>query len=99
MGLLHTTFQDRVISRNRTQTLSLISCDLTSLDFFLWGYIKSKVYVNKPQALEELKEKIRTKIADVHQDLCGRVLQNFMELVDACHQARSGHLPDIIFHT
>lgn len=28
------------------------SPDLTVPDFFLWGFLKSRVYVNKPQTLE-----------------------------------------------
>lgn len=97
MGLLHTTFQDCIITRNGTQNWPPTSCDLTPLDFFL--SIKSKVRVNKPQTIEELKKEIRTKIVDVDQDLCERVLRNFVEQVDVCRRARRGHIPDIMFHT
>ena len=40
------------------------SCDLTPLDFFLWGYVKDKVYADNPQSIQELKEKIRAVIDD-----------------------------------
>lgn len=33
--------------------------DLTLLDSFLWGYLKSKVYVNRLDIVEDLKERIR----------------------------------------
>ena len=32
------------------------SPDLNPCDFFLWGYLKSKVYSNRPQSIEELKD-------------------------------------------
>ena len=34
------------------------SPDLTPMDFFLWGYLKSKVYITPPQNLVELRERI-----------------------------------------
>ena len=37
--------------------------DLTAPDFFLWGYLKSKVYNNHPTDLYTLKENIREEIA------------------------------------
>jgi len=52
--LLHETFPGRVISRFGYQNWPPRSCDLTPLDFFLWGFLKSKVYVNKPAITREL---------------------------------------------
>ena len=46
--LLHETFPGRVLSRFDDQNWPPRLCDLTPLDFFLWGYLKSKVYVNNP---------------------------------------------------
>lgn len=51
MGLLHTTFQDCIITRNETQNWPLTSCDLTPLDFFL--SIKSKVLTSDHRGTEE----------------------------------------------
>lgn len=39
------------------------SPDLTAPDFLLWGYIKSIVYINRLQTLEDLKTTIREEIA------------------------------------
>ena len=39
------------------------SSDLTGPDFFLWNYLKSKVYVNKPKILDEPYTNIRQEIA------------------------------------
>ncbi|GFW39414.1 hypothetical protein TNCV_1833971 [Trichonephila clavipes] len=32
------------------------SCDLSPLDYFVWGYVKSLVYADKPQTLDHLEE-------------------------------------------
>ena len=49
IDLLKGKFGERVISRNGPVEWPPRSCDLTPLDFFLWGHIKSLVYANKPE--------------------------------------------------
>jgi hypothetical protein len=41
------------------------SPNLNACDFFLWGYIKSKVYEKRPRTMEDLKERIRDEVAPV----------------------------------
>lgn len=38
------------------------SPDLTSLDFFLWGHLKSRVYADRPNKLKDLQARIRAEI-------------------------------------
>ncbi|GFV77495.1 hypothetical protein TNCV_1070241 [Trichonephila clavipes] len=45
------------------------SCDLTPLDYFLWGYVKSLVYADKPQTLDRLADNIRRVIADIRPQM------------------------------
>ena len=56
IGLLPEKFPGRVISRNGDYNLSPKSCDLTPLDFFLWDYVKDKVYADAPESIQELRE-------------------------------------------
>ena len=58
VDLLRKKFPGRVISRNGDYNWPPRSCDSTSLDFFLWSYVKDKVYADAPQSIQELKEKI-----------------------------------------
>ena len=46
--LLQEKFPGRVISRDDDQNWLPRSCDLTKCDFFLWGFVKSRVYAIKP---------------------------------------------------
>jgi len=73
--------------------------DLTPLDFFLWGFLKSKVYANKPTTTHALKEEIERCINEIQPHLCKTVMENFDKRVRMCQQSRGGHLPDMLFHT
>ncbi|GFU57024.1 putative DD41D transposase [Trichonephila clavipes] len=55
IDLLKDTFGDRLISRFGPVNWPPRSCDLTPLDHFLWSYVKSLVYADKPQTLDHLK--------------------------------------------
>ena len=44
-------------------TLIPRSPDLNPLDFYLWGYIKTKVYRTKPRRIDELKQRITDSVA------------------------------------
>jgi len=65
--------------------------------FFLWGYLKSKVYVRKPRTIDDLKVSIREEIANVTQEMLVNVMQNFEERLRTCVRQEGRHLSDIIF--
>jgi hypothetical protein len=61
---LNTTLPQRWIGRTSNEDSALIpwsprSPDLTPCDFFLWGYVKDKVYVSPiPRDLPQLRQRI-----------------------------------------
>jgi hypothetical protein len=61
MDLLRDIFGERIISKNAEFVWPPRSPDLTAPDFFLWCYLKERVYVNKPRTIQELKENIRAE--------------------------------------
>ncbi|GFU67642.1 uncharacterized protein TNCV_1643911 [Trichonephila clavipes] len=69
IDLLKDTFGDRLISRFGPVNWPPRSCDLTPLDYFLWGYVKSLVYADKPQTLDHLEDNIRRIIADIRPQM------------------------------
>ncbi|GFU84031.1 hypothetical protein TNCV_4345751 [Trichonephila clavipes] len=69
IDLLKDTFGDRLISRFGPVNWPPRSCDLTPLDYFLWGYVKSLVYADKPQTLDHLEDNIRRVIADIRPQM------------------------------
>ena len=54
-----TNIPGRVIFRFGDINRPTRSCDLTPLDFFLWGYTKDPVYADKPLTVKLLKTNIR----------------------------------------
>ena len=69
------------------------------LQFFLWGYLKARVYVNRPQSLDDLKDNIRQEIANIPGDMLVRVIENTRNRYMKCIDNEGGHLPDMIFKT
>ncbi|GFW43566.1 putative transposable element [Trichonephila clavipes] len=69
IDLLKDTFGDRLISRFGPVNWPPRSCDLTPLDYFLWGYVKSLVYADKPQTLDHLEDNILRVIADIRPQM------------------------------
>ncbi|GFX18545.1 uncharacterized protein TNCV_3371181 [Trichonephila clavipes] len=76
IDLLKDTFGDRLISRFGPVSWPPRSCDLTPVDYFLWGYVKSLVYADKPQTLDHLENNIRRVIADILSQMLEKVIEN-----------------------
>ncbi|GFX08361.1 transposable element Tcb1 transposase [Trichonephila clavipes] len=82
IDLLKDTFGDRLISRFGLVNWPPRSCDLTPLDYFLWGYVKSLVYADKPQTLDHLEDNIRRVIADIRPQMLEKVIENLTSRLD-----------------
>ncbi|GFX10453.1 uncharacterized protein TNCV_1868481 [Trichonephila clavipes] len=90
-------FGDRLISRFGPVNWPPRSCDLTPLDYFLWGYVKSLVYADKPQTLDHLEDNIRRVIADIRPQMLEKVIENWTSRLDYIRASRGSHMPEIIF--
>ncbi|GFS57900.1 DUF4817 domain-containing protein [Trichonephila clavipes] len=97
IDLLKDTFGDRLISRFGPVNWPLRSCDLTPLDYFLWGYVKSLVYEDKPRTLAHLEDNIRRVIADIRPQMLEKVIENWTSRLDYIRASRGSHLPEIMF--
>ncbi|GFX98004.1 DUF4817 domain-containing protein [Trichonephila clavipes] len=73
IDLLKDTLGDRLFSRYGPVNWPPRSCDLTPLDYFLWGHVKSLVCADKPQTLDHLEDNIRlvtaTNVGKSHRKL------------------------------
>ncbi|GFW71128.1 putative transposable element [Trichonephila clavipes] len=97
IDLLKDTFGDRLISRFGPVNWPPRSCDLTPLDYFLWGYVKSLVYADKPQTLEHLEDNIRRVIADIRPQMLEKVIENWTSRLDYIRASRGSSMLEIIF--
>ncbi|GFY06130.1 transposable element Tc3 transposase [Trichonephila clavipes] len=97
IDLLKDTFGDRLISCFGPVNWPPRSCDLTPLDYFLWGYVKSLVYADKPQTLDPLEDNISRVIADIRPQMLEKVIGNWKSRLDYIRASRGSPMPEIIF--
>ncbi|GFX66624.1 uncharacterized protein TNCV_1427901 [Trichonephila clavipes] len=97
IDLLKDTFGDCLISRFAPVNWPPRSCDLTPLDYFLWGYVESLVYADKPQTLDHLEDNIHCVIADIRPQMLEKVIENWTSRLDYIRASRGSPMPEIIF--
>ena len=95
--ILKNMFPSRLISIRGDIAWPARSPDLAPCDFFLWGYIKEKVYINRPKTIDELKEKIVEEIRNLSQSTINEVMSSFRNRLKECIDKEGHHLSDTIF--
>lgn len=84
-------FPDRWIGRRGAIEWPPRSPDLTPLDYFLWGYVKERVYQNKPDNIDALKEKIRIVFNNIPIEAIQNSVNGFYHRLAACQVEGGGH--------
>ncbi|GFW36654.1 DUF4817 domain-containing protein [Trichonephila clavipes] len=97
IDLLKDTSGDHLILRFGPVNWPPRSCDLTPLDYFLWSYVKSLVYADKPQTLDHFEDNIRRVIADIRPQMLEKVIENWTSRLDYIRASRGSPMPEIIF--
>ena len=92
---LQQRFPNQLISHRCDPEWSLHSPDLNPPDFYLWGYLKDRVFGNNPQTIPDLKAAITAAIKAILREECGRVIENFACRIQVCLQRRGAHLEHI----
>ncbi|GFX96539.1 putative transposable element [Trichonephila clavipes] len=82
IDLLKDMFGDRLILSFGPVNWPPRSCDLTPLDYFLCGYVKSLVYADKPQTLNHLEDNIRRVIAEIRPQMLEKFIENCTSRLD-----------------
>ena len=74
-------------------TWSPQSPDLTPCDFFLWGYIKDRVYVSPvPCDLPQLRQRIVEAVAAIESQMLQRIWQQLDYRIGICRVTKGGHI-------
>ena len=79
LDVLRTVFENRFIRRRTNVVWPPRSCDLIPLDYYLWGAVKDKCYVDKPETIDALKYNIREVIGEINLHTIDNVLKNWTE--------------------
>jgi hypothetical protein len=66
--------------------------DLTPPDFFLWGYVKDKVYAKNPSTINELKNGIVEVIQQIPREMCETVRRSVEGRLRQCVKAKGSHV-------
>ncbi|GBO03872.1 hypothetical protein AVEN_149986-1 [Araneus ventricosus] len=78
------TFQQQVIEYSGCVEWPTRSPDLNPLDFFLWGYIKQRVYATSTSTLQELRNCITDACTSVLADMLYNVQREVQSHVQMC---------------
>ncbi|GFW28369.1 uncharacterized protein TNCV_4640341 [Trichonephila clavipes] len=77
--LLRRSFgDDRVLSRHFHHAWPPRSPDLSPCDYWLWGYLKSQVYRDRPTSLGMLKDNIRLQCLTITPDMLYSAVHNII---------------------
>ena len=98
LDVLRPVFEYRIISRRADVVCSPQSCNLTPLDYYLWGTVKDKCYAGKPETIDTLKDNISEAIGEIELHTIDNVLRKWTDRVGYCMASRISHLnSEIIF--
>ena len=94
--------QDGATCNTAEATLDVVqpprSCDLTSLDYYVCGFVNDKCYADKPETIDALKDNIREAIDEIQLYTIDKELKNWNDRVGYYTASRGCHLNEIIFH-
>ena len=66
--------------------------DLTPCDFFLWGFIKFKVYGTSPNGIPQLKERITAAFGKVTVQMRQKTMQQYRDGLETVFETGHHHV-------
>jgi hypothetical protein len=70
------------------------SPDLNPCDFFLWGYLKDRVYDPMPESLDSLKSNIEREFKKISKDMLKSVFCEFSKRLDKIQTLKGAHVEE-----
>ena len=91
---LRELFHQRVIAMHQAVEWPPRSPDLTPCDFFLWGYLKDRVFVTPPGTLQELRERIQVEVDRLraNPEQVRQVMNGIQRRCQLCLERGGGHI-------
>ena len=68
------------------------SPDMTFMDFFLWGYIKSQVYTTAVTDMEQLKARITQTFHNLPMEMVRRSIHSYDHRLRVCVERGGAHV-------
>jgi len=89
---LDVTFPNRWIGRARLTPWPPRSPDITRLDFFLWGYVKDKVFSTPVPDITNWKARITDAFGTVTEDLLENTWREIDYRLDVLSATKGAHV-------
>lgn len=86
----------RWIGRNGPTNWPPRSPDLTSMDFFLWGYVKEIVYRDTPTTIDNMKERIINAFRSITPAVLRAVGNSFRRRIEMCVNLNGQHVEHLL---
>lgn len=93
---LNETFPERWIGRGGPMPWPPRSPDLTPLDFYMWGFIKDRVYRTEVKDLAELKKRISDCCKTVTPDMLAMVRNEMDSRIHICQEVNGGTFEQLL---
>ncbi|GFS64827.1 DUF4817 domain-containing protein [Trichonephila clavipes] len=94
--LIQTFGEDRIVSRHCRYPWPPRSPDLTPANFWLWGYLKSRVYLSGPSSLSELKDAIHREVSSIPPNMLHSAVAGFVTRLECLLPCGGGHVEHIL---
>ena len=98
LALLQQRYPGRVISIGGNIAWPPRSPDLTPLDFFLWGHIKSIVYTTPPTTVEDMQERIINALQTITPEILQNVRRSFSKRIRLLIDTEGRHVENLYKH-
>ena len=89
---LQELFLDGIISPGCDHEWPSRSPDPTPLAYFVWDYLKSKVFLTPPANLADLCQRIIMEAAQIPQDMIIRAMHEMRRRAELCIRNDEGHI-------
>ena len=89
---LNETFPNRWVGRNGPTPWPPRSPDITPLDFFLWGYVKDRVYRTPVRDVETLQSRIIEVLATVNEEMLENTWREIECRLDILRATNGAHV-------
>lgn len=93
---LNGTFPERWIGRRGFIEWPARSPDLSPLDYFLWGHLKTKIYATKVESLEDLRNRIVNECHQITPNILNNVRRHFEQRLYYCMEVNGEHFEHLL---
>ena len=74
------------------------SPDINPCDFFLWGFLKEKVFQRRPENVAQLRAHIVKLCRALSEDLCRKVMTNARVRLQEVVRQNGGHIEHVLHY-